>query len=222
MLKLQVEIAEQMASNLKTVLSPEEKAKIEKDPTKNANAYLKYLSANILSHDAYYYVLTGNQFIDSINFTSAIQMYDKAIKDDPDFALAYSKRSIARSWGYHTGQLDTSNFAQCKADAYKAFEIEKDLVDAQIALGFYYYYCVEDYQQAITHFSSAKKMDPDNYQPPFYMAMVYRKMGTGKLQDLIMKVIEEEPQDALILINIGPLSPICIVTTQHSLLPEGH
>jgi tetratricopeptide (TPR) repeat protein len=131
-------------------------------------------------------------------------MYDKAILDDPGFALAYAKRSMARSWGYHTGQLDTSSFAQCKADAEKAFEIEKDLADARIALGFYYYYCAEDYQKALDNFNAASEIDPANYQPPFYKAMVYRKMGEwNKSQDLIRKTIEKDPQDALVLINIG-------------------
>ena len=206
--QLQVEIAEQIASTLKTVLSPEEKAKIEKDPTENPGAYKNYLSANVQADDALLYYLTGNKYIDSLNyasnFASAILMYDRAIKDDPNFAIAYAKRSIARSWGLHTGQLDESHIDKCKADADRALEIEKDLVDAQVALGFYYYYCTEDYQEAISHFRTATEMDPDNYQPPFYMAMVYRKMGDWKKsQELIMKVIEKEPQDALALINIG-------------------
>ena len=66
MIQLQVDIAEQIASVLRTVLSPEEKAKIEKDPTNNAGAYMNYLSANVASQDAFYFYLTGNQFIDSI------------------------------------------------------------------------------------------------------------------------------------------------------------
>ncbi|MGB8359695.1 MAG: hypothetical protein WCD55_13880 [Bacteroidales bacterium] len=208
MSKMVVDVAEQIASVLKTVPSPAEKAKIEKNITRNPGAYKNYLSANVTSHNALYFYLTGNQFIDSLeinsNFSSAINMYDKAIKDDPGFAMAYAKRSIARSWGYHTGQLDTSQFAPCKADAEKALAIDKDLTDAQVALGFYYYYCAEDFQQAITHFRTASEMDPSDYQPTFYMAMVFRKMGEWKQsQDLIKKVIEKEPQDALILINIG-------------------
>ncbi len=124
----------------------------------------------------------------------------RLLRDDPQFALAYAKRSIARSWGYTQVELDESHIDKCKADADKAFELKKDLADAQIAFGFYYYYCTEDYHQAMTHFSIAAEMDPGNYQPPFYMAMVYRKMGDWKQsQDLIRKVIEKDPQDALAL-----------------------
>jgi TolB-like protein/Tfp pilus assembly protein PilF len=204
MATIQGEIAEQAASALKTVLTPEEKAMVEKNPTANTGAYLNYISANVMSGDALNYFLTGNRFVDSISFASAIRMYDRAIEDDPDFALAYARRSVARSWGLHAGQLDASNADKCRADAEKAFELESNLPDAQIALGFYNYYCTGDYQKAIFHFSTAREMEPANYQPPFYMAMVYRKMGDWKTsQDLIMKVISQEPQDALILINIG-------------------
>ena len=208
MSEMHVDIAEQIASNLKTVPLPEEKAKIEKNPTKNAVAYMNYLSANVESQKALSYFFSGNQFIDSLNlasnFSTAITMYDKAIRNDPGFALAYAKRSIARSWGLHTGQLDESHIEKCKADADSAFELDKNLADAQVALGFYYYYCTEDYQKAIDHFRTASEMDPGNYQPEFYMAMVYRKTGDWKQsQDLIKKAIEKEPQDALALINIG-------------------
>jgi len=205
---MHADIAEQIASNLKTVPLPEEKAKIEKSPTKNAVAYMNYLSANVESQKAISFYFSGNQFIDSLNltsnFSSAIVMYDRAIGNDPNFALAYAKRSIARSWGLHTGQLDETQIEKCKADADRALELDKNLADAQVALGFYYYYCTEDYQEAITHFRKAAEMEPGNYQPTFYMAMVYRKTGDWKQSRvLIEKVIEKNPQEALILINIG-------------------
>lgn len=201
---MQTDIAIKTASSLEAVLTPEEKARIEKDPTRSAGAYKDYLTANVLSDNALYYLLAGNKFVDSISFASAISMYDKAIDEDPGFALAYARRAIARSWGYYTGQLDTSQIAKCKADAEMAFDLENNLAEARVALGFYNYYCTGDYKEALSQFGMAKEMDPANYQPPFYMAMVYRKMGEWqKSQDLLAKVIEREPQDALALINIG-------------------
>ncbi|MDZ7634719.1 MAG: hypothetical protein U5L72_09995 [Bacteroidales bacterium] len=201
---MQTEIALKTASKLQAVLTPEERASIEKDPTKNTGAYINYLSANALSDNAIYYLLSGNKFIDSISFVSAIAMYDKAIEDDPRFALAYAKRSIARSWGLRSGQLDASHIEKCKADADMALSIEEGLAEARIAQGFYYYYCTREYHEAMTHFRLAADLDPDNYQPLFYMAMVYRMTGDwGRSQELIKKVIRADPQDALILYNIG-------------------
>ena len=202
--QMQTDIATNTASVLKAVISPEEKARIEKKPTRNPVAYMNYLSANVMSNNALNYVLLGNRYIDSTSFGTAIVMYDKAIADDPLFALAYARRAIARSWGYYTGNLDESHVKKCKADIDRALEIDKELVEAQVALGFYYYYCNTDYQKALTHFRTASRQDPANYQPLFYMAAVYRKMGDWKSsQDLIMKVIEKEPHDALTLTNIG-------------------
>jgi len=201
---MQTDIAIQTASILEAVLTPEEKARIEKNPTGSTGAYKDYLKANVLSDNALYYLLAGNKFVDSISFAAAIEMYDRAIDEDPEFALAYARRAIARSWGYYTGQLDPSHTDKCKADAFQAFELDNDLAEARVALGFYNYYCIEDYREALAQFSLAAEMDPANYQPPFYMAMVYRKMGEWqKSQDLLRKVIADEPQDALVLINIG-------------------
>ena len=201
---MQTDIAIKTASILQTVLTPEEKARIEKNPTGSAGAYKDYLKANVLSDNALYYLLAGNKFVDSISFASAIEMYDRAIAEDPDFALAYARRAIARSWGYYTGQLDPSHKEKCRADAEKALQLEKDLPDARVALGFYNYYCIEDYHEALSEFRMAAESDPASYHPLFYMAMVYRKMGDwNKSQQLVREVIREEPQDALVLINIG-------------------
>ncbi|MRR19114.1 hypothetical protein EG827_02880 [bacterium] len=202
--KMQTEIAIETATKLQAVLTPEEKASIERDPTKNPGAYFNYLSANALSDNAIYFLMSGNKFVDSISFASAIAMYDKAIEDDSLFALAYARRSVARSWGLRSGQLDASHIEKSKADADMALNIDEDLAEARIAQGFYYYYCTGDYHEALTHFRIASELDPENYQPLFYMAMVYRMTGDWKRsQELIMKVIRSDPQDALILYNTG-------------------
>ncbi len=201
---MQTNIAIKTAATLQAVLTPEEKARIEKNPTGNAGAYRNFLKANVLSDNAIYFLLAGNKFVDSISFTAAISMYDKAIAEDPGFALAYARRAIARSWGYYSRQLDDTHVLKCKADADRAFALDNNLPDARIALGFYNYYCVRDYREALSQFSLAAEMDPSNYQPSFYIAMVYRRLGEWqKSQDLLRKVIIDEPQDALVLLNIG-------------------
>ena len=82
--------------------------------------------------------------------------------------------------------------------------IDKNLTDAQIALGFYYYYCKKDYLNAMLSFKTASIKDPENYQPLFYMALVYRQMGDWEMsQSLINRVIAFNPQEPLYLTNIG-------------------
>ncbi len=199
------EIVQEIARNLKAKLSPEELKQIESEPTKNAEANLDYTFANVISYDAWLSYNMGNRFLEAISFNSAILTYDKVIKNDSLFAQAYAKRAIARSWGYHARQLDSTQIGKCWADVNKALNINKDLPEVQIALGFYYYYCKKnDFEDALYHFKLAYEKSPEDYAPLFYMAMVYRKMGEwAKSQELIRKVISLNPQEALYLTNIG-------------------
>lgn len=202
--EVQSAISEQIAGKLEAVLTPEEKKLADKRPTKNPDAYINLISADALSNNSWYFFITGNRFVDSTSFESAIQMYDKAITFDPGFALAYAKRAIARSWGYYSKYLDDTQIVKCKQDIDKAFEIDKDLIDVKIALGFYYYYCLGDYQKAMVQFRNASDQDPENSLCQYYMAIVYRRTGEWeKSKNLMRKVLRSEPRDALILTNIG-------------------
>ncbi len=202
--EVQSAISEQIAEKLEAVLTPEEKKRADKRPTKNPDAYINLISADALSNNSWYFFITGNRFVDSTSFESAIQMYDKAILYDPNFALAYAKRAIARSWGYYSKYLDVTQVDKCKQDIDKALEIDKDLIDAKIALGFYYYYCLGDYQKAMVQFQKASEQDPGNSLCLYYLAIVYRRTGEWeKSKDLMRKVLRSEPRDALILTNIG-------------------
>jgi serine/threonine-protein kinase len=146
----------------------------------------------------------ANNFMESISFKSAIEAYDNAIKEDSLFAEAYAKRAIARAWGYNTGQIDSTHIVKCMDDIIKASELNKDLPEIQIALGFYYYYCKHELDKALEYFSIAYEKTPDDFQPLFYMAMVHRKKAEWrKCMNQIRKLIELDPQDALCLTNIG-------------------
>jgi tetratricopeptide (TPR) repeat protein len=71
-------------------------------------------------------------------------------------------------------------------------------------MGCYYYFCRNDNQKALEYFNRTAVLDPTNYQPLYYMALVYRKRGEWeKSQYLISKVIQQNPQVPLFLTNIG-------------------
>lgn len=199
LMPLFTKIVQTIAGNLDISFSDEEILNIEKDLTKKPDAYRNYLSASARLFSA-----MGNKFLDSVSFKSAIKFYDKAIESDPEFASAFARRAIARSWAFHTKELDSSNIEKCWRDILDATRINKNLTDVQIALGFYYYYCKKDYINALISFNTASVRDPENYQPLFYMAMVYRTMGDWeKVHTLIDRVITFNPQEPLDLTNIG-------------------
>ena len=202
--KITQEIVRVIAYNLDLKLSSEEKKLIEKEASDNPDANLNYINANVISRDAWFFYNYGNKLLDSTSFNSAIETYDKVLKEDSLFAVAYAKRAIAISWGYYVGQLDSTSRERCKKDIDKALSIDKNLIEAEIALGFYYYYFKNEFEQALYHFNKAAEKDPQNYQPLFYMALVYRKMGKwAESQNLIYRVIRYNPQEAIFLTNIG-------------------
>jgi tetratricopeptide (TPR) repeat protein len=198
------EVVRIIASHLNIKLSDEEMKMIETDLTKNPDANLSFISGNVISADAWFYYNYGNKLLDSTGFTSAINSYSKAIEFDSLFAQAYARRAISISLGYYTKQLDSAWIKKCKKDIDKALDLDNDLFDASIALGFYYYYCRNDFINALKHFKTAAEKDPEDYQPLFYMAIVYRRMGEwDKSQKLIQRVIKLNPHEALFLTNIG-------------------
>jgi len=76
---IQINVAKQVARELKTVLSPEEVERIEDEPTENIEAYNLYLQGR------YFWNQEGRDDLDK-----SIECYKRALEIDPDYALAYS------------------------------------------------------------------------------------------------------------------------------------
>ena len=206
------EIPVQIANNLLLSLTPETKKKIRNKPTRSAAAYLSYVKGNNSQDDAHtstVLVSTGDSvFKDltaSTSFDRAIEFYDKAIKADSTFALAYAKRSITRSWGCRAGHFTTKDDQEkCKNDAEYAMILDKTLTEVWIATGFYYYYFEEDYNKALEWFNKVKEREPENWRSKYYMALVLRANNEwNQSQRLMEEVGKSNPQDALVLTNIG-------------------
>jgi len=198
------EIAVNIAECLNIKLSEAELRMISTESSPNVDANLNFIAAKVISDDAWFYYNYGDKMVDSTDFISAVRTYGKAIEFDSMFAQAYARRAIAISWGFYTGQLDSSYISRCRDDIDKALSINKDLYDASIALGFYFYYCKNDLKNAIIYFREAANKKPDEYHPLFYLALVYRRMGEWEAsQKLIHKVIKYNPKEALFLTNIG-------------------
>jgi len=162
------EIAKEIASVLKAELTAEEIKKIEKRPTENPEAYNYYLQGN------YYY---WKSWAGGDN-ENAIELYEKAIKLDPRFALAYSgiaKCLIDQYWQYRDHSEDIKSKTIEKID--KAFEIEPDLPDAHLALGIYFYYGYLNYPEALKQFELVLKYQPENTDAIYWTAAVHRRAG---------------------------------------------
>ena len=201
---LTTDLSKIIAEEMNISLTPEEANLLLHEPSGFPEASNSYYSANIILRDAWTYFNYGHKMLDSVSFMSAIETYDKAIKADTMFALAYAKRAQAITWGIYDGQLDSTYRKQFRSDINRALRIDNSLPDIQTALGLYHYFCEVDYLKSLDYFNNACRMDPGNYQPLYYQSLVYRKMGMwDESYRLIKKVISFNPNEALFLTNIG-------------------
>ena len=192
---IQSEIAKQIADKLKIVLSPEEIFQIDKKATENAEAYNSYLQGND------YYLRS----YDKENFEIAIKMYSKAIKLDPNFALAYVKIAqcyLQLHWFYYDISADRLTKAKQAIDA--AFRIDPDLPEAHLAMGNYYYIGFLNYTKAIEQLQIAQNRLANNSDLYYVRANIYRRAGEWELSEAdYMKAYELDPTSPPVLQNIG-------------------
>ncbi len=167
--KIQTGIAERVAQALDiTLLEPERRA-LQAKPTDNLEAYDYYLRG--LDHDARGWA--GN---DRQEFERAVEMFENAVKLDPDFALAYVSLSMVHSWQYFSGfDLTDERLARSRAAVDEALRLRPDLPGALDALAFYYYRGFRDYDRALELFARVQKARP-NYSPAL-IGWIQRRQG---------------------------------------------
>ena len=123
--KIQSNIAESIASELKAVITPQEDRLINKIPTSSIEAWEAYLSGRF-----YWRKLTKK------DLETAMQYFELANERDPGFALAYV--GIARVWTarQQIGVLKTSEASPWAATALmRALEMDSTCSEVHQALG---------------------------------------------------------------------------------------
>src|SRR5438270_6865860 len=123
------EVASAIADQLKTKLSGAEQKAVAEKPTENAEAYDVYLRAVAIDN-------AGN-----LDTTKRVaDLYAEAVRLDPQFALAWARLAVARSYLFLNGiDLDKNSGAAVKDAADRAISLQPDLGEAWLAQGVYRY-----------------------------------------------------------------------------------
>jgi serine/threonine protein kinase len=173
--EVQSEIADEIVTALGlTLLKPGEQAP-EYAPTANMEAYNYYLRGLDIM----------GQGVFMANLSEAIEMFDSALALDPDFALAWAKKSTALTdleFGHITGDDVRVRAASLEA-AEKAVALAPNLPDAHIALGSYYNFLERDYERALDEFALATSEVTSNADLSQAIGVV--KMRQGKWQEAL-------------------------------------
>jgi TolB-like protein/Tfp pilus assembly protein PilF/predicted Ser/Thr protein kinase len=186
---VQADIAAQTAEALNITLLESDRQAMEARPTENLDAYQAYLRGL-----DYYGRLPDLRD----NAQRAEEMFDRAVELDPEFALGYAQLSKNHSGFYHFGYDATeARLAQAKVAVDKALELQPELPEAHVALGFYYYWGHREYDRALQEFAIAEKSLSNNSEILTMLGAIRRRQGdfeTG-LQKLD-QAFELSPQDA--------------------------
>jgi TolB-like protein/class 3 adenylate cyclase len=192
--EVQAEIARMVAGELKTILLPEEKIRIEKAPTENLDAYRYYLLAR-------YNFLQG-QSRDEID--NILEYLDAAIAIDSNFAKAYAlKAGVLLSltgWGYQNVEK-TINVAKPLAE--RALKIDPELSEAHQSMASMYTYAW-NIKKAYDELQEAIRLDPENDLNYFTSWQLMMTVGEYDLAlQAIMKARKLNPFNAINDAQVG-------------------
>jgi serine/threonine protein kinase/Flp pilus assembly protein TadD len=149
---IQSDVAEKIANALQVELSPEEKERLAKKPTENLTAYDYYLRGRE------YYARYRKQ-----DNERAIELFNKALEFDSDFALAYS--GLGDSYAQRTGRFGFPGtwLDESIKVSQKAIALNPDLSEAYKALGLAYLF-KGWYRKSIEANLKAIELNPNNNQ----------------------------------------------------------
>lgn len=167
------DVAEQIATALQAKLSPAESTALAAVPTQNRAAYDLFLRAE-------YQTNKGDTNYDTASMKAAVSLYRQAVEQDPNFALAWARRSYTESqlaWFFGGGEDVKQLNQQARADAEHALQLQPDLAAAQIAIGYTEYWGREDYAAALKAFAAALELKPNDANALAAQGYIERRQG---------------------------------------------
>jgi len=164
---IQTDLAQKIANELRAKLSPSEKQQIERKPTENGEAYLAFVQAHNLQ----------NAYDDFEKLKQSEQLYERAITLDPNFALAFARYSQLESWILHTFDRTPERREKSRTLAKRALQLQPDLPEAHLALGFSYYYGDDNYDAALKEFEIAQRGLPNDSDGYLAIGAIQRRQG---------------------------------------------
>jgi serine/threonine-protein kinase len=148
-------------------------------------------------------MLQGRYYADRrtrADYLKAVGYYEKAIKLDPDYALAYARLAIAQQWFIdweaRTDERKVTS-VQARANAHKAVELAPQSALALGALGINQAWSDFDYAAAEPTLKKAVALDPSNAETLYQLADVTACLGRlDEAIGMMRKVLVMEPLNA--------------------------
>ncbi len=158
------------------------------------------LTDNIEAYQAYLRGLdyTGRKAYSKEDRLIQIEMLERAVSLDPDFALAYAQLSMVHSRMVMYG-MDTSpqRAKNAKQTLDRAAELNPDLPEVHIARGYYQYWCFRDYENALMAFQIAAEKLPNDGRILGALGYIIRRQGHWKKSlEYLLRAFELNPKSS--------------------------
>ncbi len=195
MFAVQSELAQKIAGALKATLAPGEQERIARKPTENSDAYLLYQEAHEIfsrpdrHHD---------------DLARVEELYERAIRLDPNFALAQARLSHVESWMFYAIEPLPARAQKARTAAAEALRLQPDLPESHLAMGYVHYYIDRNYDAALNEFGIARAGLPND--PGIFRAMAAIQRRQGKWDESsasYAKAVSFDPKDPILLENMG-------------------
>jgi serine/threonine protein kinase/predicted Zn-dependent protease len=193
---IQSEIAQQIASQLHSKLSPAEKAAIAERPTRDLKAYELYTQANAIN------VWDDWQGAEK-SMDRKVELLEKATQRDPSFTLAYC--ALAKTQCDLAENLGSAHLESAKKAADSALRLRPDLGEVHRELA-RYYYSANDFGRAYEELIVARRTLPNDSETFRIGAEIDRHQNRwGDALANFQKASELDPRNDEVTYHLGVL-----------------
>jgi tetratricopeptide (TPR) repeat protein len=189
------EVASAIADQLNAKLSGTEQKAVTEKPTQNTAAYDAYLRGLAIEHTQYSYEA----------YQQAARDYVEAVQLDPNFAFAWARLAVLRSFLFFNAVDQNTNTAGAvKEAADRAMALAPEAGESWIAQGAYRYRVLRDFEGAVNAYKQAQIRLPNNSYLLQNLAFVQRRLGHWQeAEATFKKALELDPRDFQLLGSLG-------------------
>ncbi len=196
---IELDVALNVAQALRATLSPHE-----------VDALTEVLTLNSRAHELYF-LAKDHERRGVFAWPAAIEQYEKAVKEDPNFALAFAELAI-RSVGVHLStDPSPERMERAREAAKRALELKPELAEGRIAWAEWQFYSPSpDIEQILR---DLKAVESKFQKLPEFLSLradVYQSVG--RWDDALAdrsKAVQLEPRNVPVL--LGPTGPLVVL-----------
>ena len=184
---LQDDLSTEISEKLRLHLTGEERLRLTKHRTENAEAYRLYLKGR------YHWNKRSPE-----GFRKAVDYFRQALEKDPAYSLAYAGLAdVYAQMSFFNLVAPREAMPKAKIAALKGLETDKELAEAHVSLGYISFTYDGDWQAAGTHFQQALVLNPAYCRAHTFYSFYLSSLGRS----------EEALELAKSALDLDPASP---------------